>query len=402
MRKPSSLALVSAGYPPHRSGGIDVQTYDLAHALSAAGVDVTVFCGGAASPTLLKENENLKILRMPMANAPPQVVWFQLQNLGTLKRDLRNYDIVHTQHSSGSFYGFSRESPGSPWIVSFHDHQLRRLKIFFDVKPWNLGLGDIFYYLAGYPVFEFLTRIELRRADHYIACGGSGFRDYVHFSKMNPAKTTIIPNGIDVEKINRILSTFGDSEGPREDDNLVLFNCGRLYASKGIHLLLKAMPYVLKEFENVRLRIFGRGPLRSYLKNLIYRLGLEKNATLEGHVSYDKLIHEMSRSDLAVFPSMIEVGASLAVMEAMACRLPVLAFEYPFSMEIIQHLKTGYHVPPKNLKALAEGICVLLGDPKLRKKLGENACENVLRNHDMKSVVNKYLDVYSKVIEMRK
>ena len=161
------------------------------------------------------------------------------------------------------------------------------------------------------------------------------------------------------------------------------------------------MPRVLERFKNVRLKIFGKGPLHSYLQSLIRSLNLENNVTLEGHVPYAHLICEMSKSDLAVFPSMVEVGASLAVMEAMACHKAVVAFKYPFSLEIIQHLKTGYLVPPKNVNALAEAVCVLVGDKALRKKLGENACRNILRNHDYKIIVKKYLEVYSKVLSMR-
>lgn len=401
MTKPHNIALVSAGYPPYMSGGIDVQTYDLAHTLSLIGIDVTVFCGGARDPTLTHEHENLKILRMPMADIPPRVVWFQLQNLEIFKRTLSKYDIIHTQHSSGSIYGFLKEKIGRPWVVSFHDHQLTRLKVLFNIEPWKLSLGDIFYYAFGCPLFELLTRIELKWADHYIACGESGFWDYVNFSKMDPAKTTVIPNGIDIDKISSVLRSVKEYKDMEEKDDFVIFTCGRLYASKGIQYLLRAMPYVLKRFKNTRLKIFGKGPLRSHFQSLISSLNLEDSVTLEGHVPYNHLIYEMSKSDLAVFPSMIEVGASLAVMEAMACYKAVVALEYPFSMEIIQHLKTGYLVPPKNVNALAEAICVLLGDKTLRKKLGENAYLNIVRNHDTKNVVKKYLEVYSNVLSMQ-
>ena len=401
MRRLESIALVSAAYPPHTSGGIEVQTYDLAHALSSEGVDVTVFCGGAKVPKLIREHENLKIFRMPMADAPPRVVWFQLQNLEILRRTLPNYDIVHSQHSSGSIYGLFKEKIGKPWVVSFHDHQLRRLTVFFDVKPWNLSLGDIMYYTFGCPLFEFLTKMELKWADHYIACGESGFRDYVKFSKMDPAKTTVIPNGINLEKIRSIIRSAKEYENSEEKDDFMIFTCGRLYASKGIQYLLKAMPHVIKRFQNVQLKIFGKGPLYSYLQGLIRSLKLKNNVTLEGHVPYKQLISEMNKSDLAVFPSMVEVGASLAVMEAMACHKAVVAFNYPFSLEIIEHLKTGYLVPPKNVNAVAKAICVLIEDETLRKKLGENAYCNVVRNHDSKNVVKKYLEVYSNVLSMQ-
>jgi glycosyltransferase involved in cell wall biosynthesis len=401
MTRPHSVALISAGYPPYMSGGIDVQTYDLAHALSSVGVNVTVFCGGARVPALIHEHENLEIFRLPMADIPPRVVWFQLQNLEILKRTLPNYDIIHTQHSSGSIYGFLKKKTGKPWVVSFHDHQLRRLTVFFDVKPWNLSLGDIAYYTLGCPIFEFLTRMELKWADYYIACGESGFWDYVNFSKMDPAKTTVIPNGIDLEKIRSALRSAKECENSEEKNDFVIFTCGRLYASKGIQYLLRAMPYVLKRFKNVRLKIFGKGPMHSYLQNLVSSLNLKNKVTLEGHVSYDHLIYEMSKSDLAVFPSMVEVGASLAVMEAMVCHKAVVAFKYPFSTEVIKHLKTGYLVSPKNVNELAKAICDLIDDETLRKKLGENAYHNVVRNHDTKNVVKKYLEVYSNVLSMQ-
>jgi 1,4-alpha-glucan branching enzyme len=401
MRRPESIALVSAAYPPHTTGGIEVQTYDLAHALSSKGVDVTVFCGGARVPKLIHENENLKVLRIPMFDAPPGVVWFQLQNMEILKRTLPNYDLVHTQHSSGSVYGFLKEKVGKPWIVSFHDHQLRRLRIFFDVKPWNLSLKDMAYYTVGCPIFEFLTRMELKWADHYIVCGESGFRDYVKFSKMDPAKSTVIPNGIDLEKIRSIINSVEEDAGSEEKGDFVIFTCGRLYASKGIQYLLEAMPHVIKRFQNVQLKIFGKGPLYSYFQGLIRSLNLKNNVTLEGYVPYEQLVSEMNRSDLAVFPSLVEVGASLAVMETMACHKAVVAFNYPFSMEIIEHLKTGYLVPSKNVNAVAKAICVLIEDETLRKKLGENAYRNVARNHDSKTVVKRYLEVYSNVLSMQ-
>jgi glycosyltransferase involved in cell wall biosynthesis len=401
MERPCKVALINEGYPPYMSGGIDIQTYDLAHALSLQGVDVTVFCGGADSPRLMGENERLCVFRLPSINIPPRVVWFQLQNFKTLRKTLQDYDIIHTQHSSGSIYSRLKKGIGKPWIVSFHDHHLRRLMILFNVSLWNLSLKDIAYYSIGYPLFELLTRVELKNADHYIVCGKSGYSDYINFSKMLPTKATIIPNGIDLDKVRLIIERSKKCVNLAEKEPFIIFTCGRLYASKGIQYLIKAMPYVIKHFKHIKLKIFGRGPLYSYLQNLIRSLKLESNVSLEGHVQYDRLIAEMNNCDLAVFPSLIEVGASLAVMEAMACHKPVIAFKYPFSMEVIEHLKTGYHVPPKDVEALANAICVLVADEALRRKIGENAYQNIVKNHDIKHVVKKYLEVYSNVLSVR-
>jgi len=259
-----------------------------------------------------------------------------------------------------------------------------------------MSLGDLGYYILGYPVFDMLTRMELRGADHFIACGKSGYQDYVNISKMKPEKATVIPNGIDLDKINKILESMRNRESSKHMHDITIFTCGRFYASKGIQYLIRAMPSVLQEFKNVRLKIFGKGPLRAYLKSLVVSLGLQSNVDIVGHVPYERLIYEMYKSDIAVFPSLVEVGASLAVMEAMACGKAVIAFKYPFSTEIIQHMKTGYHVPPKSIEELAEGVKALVEDEPLRKKLGRNAKENIARNHDIKLVAGKYIDVYSR------
>lgn len=143
MPRYGKVALVSAAYPPVQTGGIETQTADLAHALSAEGVDVTVLCGGAMPVKITKESQHLRIIRMPMINLPPRVIWYQLQNLQAFEKYLSPFDIVHSQHSAFSVYGLLKKKIGKPWIVSFHDHQFTRLKIFFDVKPWNLSLGTL-------------------------------------------------------------------------------------------------------------------------------------------------------------------------------------------------------------------------------------------------------------------
>jgi len=399
----NEIALVSAAFPPYTFGGIDIQTHNLAQGLSSSGVNVTVFCGLAKKPTVTQETTNLRVCRLPLVEAPPRVLWFQLKNVGFFRENLQKFDLVHTQHSSGSIYGLLNKRTRRPWIVSFHDHQLRRLLILFSLRPWNLSLGDILFYSGGYPLFDLLTRIELKYADHYIACGWSGMQDHIRFSNMDASKTTLIQNGIDISKIESIANSFRKNVvNSEKSEGITIFTCGRLYASKGTQFLLRAMPEVVKHYPDVHLKVFGKGPLRPRIEKMIRELGLAGHITLEGHVSYNELMYEMSRCDLAVFPSLIEVGASLAVMEAMGFHKPVIAFRYPFTMEIIDHLKTGYLVRPKSVTELAEAISLLLGDKKLRERLGSNAHLKILREHNWKDIVKKYIKTYQEVMATRK
>jgi len=396
------IALVSAGYPPYSWGGIDVQTYDVAHQLSKAGVEVTVFCGRANNPVLVEENQNLKVCRLPLLDIPPRVIWFQFQNFKLLTKKLSSFDIVHTQHSSGSIYAIIKKTIRKPWVVSLHEHHFRRLLTFLNSKPWKRSLGDFIYYIAGYPMFDVLNKMELKGANHFIVIGGAAYSDYLAFEKIDPAKTTNIKNGIDLEKIDSIIQFQKEKEVSLRSRPFRIFTCGRLYAHKGTEYLILAIPYVLKENNDVEVKIFGKGPLESKLRRQVRILNLEKYITFEGHVTYEHLIGEMSQCDIAVFPSLWEVGASIAVMEAMACRKPVITFDYPFSREIISHLKTGYLSSPKNAKELAEAICIFLNDEALRKEIGRNAHSYILHNHDYRKIVKKYVDVYSNLLEAEK
>ncbi len=395
----NSVALLSAAYPPYSWGGIDTQTYDIAHYLSKVGIDVTVFCGRAERPTAVKESKNLTLYRLPVLDAPPRVVWFQLQNLHRILQRIPDFDIVHTQHSSGTLYGLVKNKFKKPWIVSFHEHELRRLLTYLELKPWKFSMNDSIYYALGYPLFNLMTRIE-KGADHYIVCGTAGLTDYLNFSNIDPAKTTMIRNGIDLEKIKSMIEGEDRSKASANEE-FTIFTCGRLYATKGIPYLIEAMQRVTNSYQNVRLKIFGKGPLESMLRHMIDSMHLEDNVSLEGYVSYRRLIREMSQCDLAVFPTLLEVGASIAIMEAMACRKAVVAFDYPFTRDIIKHSKTGYLVPRKNPEMLADAIILLLQDDSLRSRLGDNAFNYIVQYHDYKKIVKKYVEVYSSLVASR-
>ncbi len=228
--------------------------------------------------------------------------------------------------------------------------------------------------------------------------GGVAYSDYLAFDKINLSKTTNIENGIDLDKIDSIIQYQKERNASIRKRSFRIFTCGRLYAHKGTEYVIRAIPYVLKENKDVEVKIFGKGPLESRLRRLVRTLNLEKHITFEGHVTYEHLIGEMSQCDIAVFPSLWEVGASIAVMEVMACRKPVIVFDYHFSREVISHLKTGYLSSPKNVKELAKAICIFLNDEALRKKIGQNAFSYIVHHHDYRKIVKKYVEVYSNLL----
>jgi glycosyltransferase involved in cell wall biosynthesis len=125
--------------------------------------------------------------------------------------------------------------------------------------------------------------------------------------------------------------------------------------------------------------------------------GLTGNVEVEGYVPYQTLISELLRSTVAVFPSIYE-AQSIAVLEAMACAKPVVAFDLPFSREIINHGETGLLARPMNERDLVECISRLLDSEVLRKTIGRNAQDYVRSYHDWKRIADAYVNVYNDLL----
>jgi len=385
----------SLWFPPYTWGGVGTQTYDLVHALARQGVQVTVCCGGPS--TFDNElTENLEIIRLPTIEAPPRFLWFQLRNRNAriLEEKLKKSDLLHSQATSFSLYPFLMRKQKRPWIVSLHVSPFEELRVLLSTSPWKWNLEDVTTHILAFPVWTSFNMLELNGADGYVFCGNATARKIKERFHYAENKAHVIQNGIDFQKIERILKA---SNSTNNSGQPTLFYCGRLYWRKGIEYLIRAMPYIVKEQKNVILKVFGKGPLRSRVASLISALHLENNVRLLGYADYDVLIRELKAADVAVFPSLYE-GLSVAMLEAMACSKPIVAFDYPFTREIVKNMENGILVTPKDTLELSKAISFLLSDDKARKRIGNSACQYVRKNHDWNVIVQKYLKTYTYIL----
>jgi len=181
------VALISHSFPPHMTGGIGSYTFSLAEALSKKGIDVTVFCGGHVKK---EPASKFKIKRIPMLNLPPRAVWFQLQNHKRLSKELKNFDIIHGQNTSSSFYVMMKKKVEKPWIVTFHDCPSRGLKAFFDSPSSSMNLGDFFFNVIEYPLYKKMYSMDLKHSDKIISVGRYLLLDLKKQFKFNSKKFT--------------------------------------------------------------------------------------------------------------------------------------------------------------------------------------------------------------------
>ncbi|MEM4288313.1 MAG: glycosyltransferase family 4 protein [Candidatus Caldarchaeum sp.] len=189
-------------------------------------------------------------------------------------------------------------------------------------------------------------------------------------------ETVYIPNAVEIpHKVERMRL------GMRQ-----VVNVGRLSREKNVEALLSAA----RQLPETTFVIVGGGPEYHRLKSLSKGL---KNVVFTGEVSHDKALGYIAGSDLLVLPSLVE-GLSTVLLEAMACKTPVIATRVGGNVELVKHGYTGVLIEPADIQALVEAIRKLLDDRPFAVKLAENAYKMVLENFSWDAVFPKYLEVY--------
>lgn len=168
---------------------------------------------------------------------------------------------------------------------------------------------------------------------------------------------------------------------------------------KGIDLLLKAWAIAEKKVEDWQLEIFGDGDKTSF-EQLIDTLGIDRTRCwLNGRT--DDVEQEYLNSSLFVLSSRFE-GFGMVIVEAMACGLPVVAFDCPWGpRSIISDGEDGLLVENGNVEALADALSRLIGDEVLRQSMAEKAIVNVKR-FEIETIANQWLHVFNNVMNEKK
>jgi glycosyltransferase involved in cell wall biosynthesis len=199
--------------------------------------------------------------------------------------------------------------------------------------------------------------------------------------KIRNDRVAVLKNGI---VFDETLSNQSDLREIFENskDRLKVLAVGRLVAIKGFDILIKAVAEIANlDSNNLLVLIIGNGEERLRLQELIHNLNLENHVILLG-LRHD-VIDFMKRSDIFVIPSHYE-GLSIAMIEAMACGLPIIASDSPGLKNHVRNMNNGLLFKKNNHKALARCILKLADDKNLRIKLSKCARKSFIREYDMR------------------
>lgn len=197
---------------------------------------------------------------------------------------------------------------------------------------------------------------------------------------LKASKIVVVKNGIILREFNTRSAELAN-EFPDAVNRLKIIAVGRLNYSKGFDVIVRAIAEAVKSGDSrFFVMLVGGGDGKTLIEELINDLGVGSQVKLLG-IRQD-VVELMRSSDLMVIPSRFE-GLSLAMIEAMACGLPIIASDAPGLKTYITNEKTGLLFPLDDHKAMAKCILRLAADKDLRIKLSQEAGKMYKNDFDM-------------------
>jgi len=199
-----------------------------------------------------------------------------------------------------------------------------------------------------------------------------------------PKKVFVIRNGLDHERFRCV----DDTDSRRE----YIAAVGSLLPVKRWDRLLRVIQKIIAaEKRDVFFRIAGDGPLRPTLEKLAGDLGVSDNVQFQGTINDISVF--LNGAKFLVHTSESE-GCPNAVMEAMACGLPVVAMEAGDIPCLVEHGETGFVVSQGDEATFVRRVSELLGDDRLCLRMGAAAREKAKREFTLERLVSETLAVY--------
>ena len=197
----------------------------------------------------------------------------------------------------------------------------------------------------------------------------------------------VIPNAA-----NFIAEKYSDCSAKR------VIAVGRLDYQKSFDRLIQVWEKVHQQMPDWRLDIFGQGEWQEMLQGMIDERGLQETVKLNRPTK--NIGQEYSESSMIVMSSHYE-GFPMVMIEAMACGLPAVSFDFKCGpRDIIKEGENGLVVKDGDIDGLAEAMVRLMKDDELRKRMGENA-RKVVEKYSEDRVMGLWVNLYEEISRLR-
>ena len=187
----------------------------------------------------------------------------------------------------------------------------------------------------------------------------------------------------------------------KSNGGTIIGTAGFLRPIKGFHILLQAFGKIVKIYPNTCLLVVGRFTQETYKRDMLQQIsdiGIRRQVVFTGYIPHREVLAWMREMDIFVFPSLHE-GSPNALIEAMACELPLVASRVGGIVDIVEDNRNGLLVPADDADMLSQKLQRLIQDQELRKRLGKAAKQKVEDQFSPTQETKIWLDIYHRVLD---
>ncbi|MFA2810280.1 glycosyltransferase family 4 protein [Bacillus mycoides] len=294
-----------------------------------------------------------------------------------LKKLIQNegYDLIHTH------------TPVASACVRLACRKMQGVKVIYTAHGFHFFKGaPLINWLVYYPIEKYLAKytdilITINKEDYNRAK-----------SSFKADRVVYIPGvGLDTQRFDTILV---DKSSKRKElglpeDAIIILSVGELNKNKNHETVIRAVAKLNNPA--IYYVICGRGPLEDNLRRLSKELGLENRVKLLGY--REDIIEICKTAEIFVFPSFRE-GLSVALMEAMACGLPVICSDIRGNRDLMENSESGQLVKPNDFEEFAKSINKVLMCNDNRIDMND---KEAIKAFDIRNIVQRMQEIYSQV-----
>lgn len=243
---------------------------------------------------------------------------------------------------------------------------------------------------------NFLTQWKYNYpAIRQIICVSKAIEQIVKSSIRQPERCTTIHSGIDITRFKKPTGYLRKTyQVP--DEVILIGNTSALAAHKDYFTFINTVDTFCQYNIPSRFFIIGDGPEKQIIQNYITEKGLQQHIIMTGFL--DSIPEVLPELDIFLITSEAE-GLGTSVLDAFACKVPVVATNAGGIPEMVIHEKTGLLAEVKDAPQLARYLSKLIKDPPLKQTLIENAYQHLLNNFTKEKMAIKTLKIYQEMIQ---
>lgn len=285
------------------------------------------------------------------------------------------------------------------------------------IGPGSIGIfGKILFdckfivYIHGAELVRNQTRLNFNLFQKFVLKKADLIISNSHYTKslavnlgISSQKIQVVNLGADIDKFyplesrNKIYKKYNIPP-----ENKLLLSISHLIPRKGNDMVIKALPRILQEIQNLTYMISGEGRYKNELLALTDMIGVKSNIIFTGYIPDNELNEYLNACDVFVMPNRQEgfdlEGFGIVFLEANACKKPVIAGNSGGAIDAVIDGKTGYLVNSNSIEDISDKILKILSDDDKRRELSENGYLRVVNELNWKNVIqnieNKIINLY--------